>query len=51
MPHSISGFIPTSFHSTLKGILCSRNPGIAGYCFVLMLQGWADVNMKVKNVI
>jgi hypothetical protein len=55
MPHSISGFIlpitPASLHYTLKGILCSRKPGISGYCFLLMEEVWADVNVKVKNVI
>jgi len=54
MPHSISGFIlpiiPASLHSTRKGILCSRKPGISGYCFLLMLEGGVDVNVKVKNV-
>ena len=55
MPHSISSFIlpiiPESLHSTVKGILCSRKPGIYGYCFLLMLEVWVDVNVKIKNVI
>jgi len=55
MPDSILGFIlpiiSASLHSPGKGILCSRKPGISGYCFLLMLEGWADVIVKVKNVI
>jgi hypothetical protein len=55
MPHSISGFIlciiSASLHSAPKVILCSRKPGMSGYCFLVMEEVWVDVNVEVKNVI
>jgi len=34
-----------------KGHLCSSKTGISEYCFLLMEEVWADVIVKVKNVI